>query len=83
MPCSSMHMPIAWNGLNMATEGCSVCMPIVIINFKVRGVKQDSVPYMTKVILTHIPIECGVVDPNVYLRFCDRVPRHLFKIRIC
>ena len=49
-----------------AAEGCSVCMPIFITNFKVRGVKQDSVPYMMKVILTHIPIECGVVDPNVY-----------------
>ena len=41
---SSMHMPINWNGLSMPTEGCSVHMPIVIINFKVRGVKQDSVP---------------------------------------
>ena len=30
------------------------------------GVKQDSVTYIMKVILTHIPIECGVVDPNVY-----------------
>ena len=49
-----------------ATEGCSVHMPIVITNFKVRGVKQDFVPYMMKVILTHIPIGCGVVDPNVY-----------------
>ena len=29
-------MPIAWNGLTMPTEGCSVCMAIVIINFKVR-----------------------------------------------
>ena len=50
----------------MPTERCSVCMPIIITNFKVRGVEQDSVPYMMKVILTHIPIECGVVDPNVY-----------------
>ena len=41
-------------------------MPIVITNFKVRGVKQDSVPYMMKIILSHIPTECGVVDPNVY-----------------
>ena len=31
-------------------------MPIVITNFKVRGVKHDSVPYMMKVILTNIPI---------------------------
>ena len=41
-------------------------MPIVITNFKVRGVKQGFVPYMMKDILTHIPVECGVVDPNVY-----------------
>ena len=66
IPYCSMCMPIGWNGLSMPTEGCSVCMPIVIINFKVRGVEQDSVPYMMKVILTHIPIECGVVDPKVY-----------------
>ena len=66
MPYCSMHMPISWNGLSMPTEGSSVHMLIVIIKCKVRGVKQDSVPYMMKVILTHIPIECGVLDPNVY-----------------
>ena len=66
MPYCSMHMPIGWNGLSMPTEGCSVHMPIVITNFKVRSVKQESVPYIMKVILTHIPIECRVVDPNVY-----------------
>ena len=42
MPYSSMHMPKGWNELSMPTEGWLVCMPIVIINFKVRGVKQDS-----------------------------------------
>ena len=31
MSCTSMHLPIGWNGLTMLTEGCSVCMPIVII----------------------------------------------------
>ena len=62
----SLHMPIGWNGLNMPTKGCSMYMPIVIINFKVRGAKWDSVQYMMMVILTHIPIKCGVVDPNVY-----------------
>ena len=50
----------------MPTEGCSLCMSIVITNFMVKGVEQDSVPYMMKAILTHIPIESGVVDPNVY-----------------
>ena len=40
-------------------------MPIVINNFKVRGFEQHYVPYM-KVIPTHIPIACGVVDPNIY-----------------
>ena len=39
MPYDSKQMPIGWNGLSMPTEGCSVCMPIVIINFKVSGVK--------------------------------------------
>ena len=38
----------------------------VITNFMVRGVKYDSVPYMMMIILTHIPIECWVVDPNLY-----------------
>ena len=57
MPYCSMCMPIGWNGLNMPTEGCSVYMPIVITNFKVRGFKQDSVQYMMKVIqLTAQPI---------------------------
>ena len=55
MPYCAMYMPIGWNGFHMPTEVCSVCMPIVIINFKVRGVKQDSVSYMMKVILTNIP----------------------------
>ena len=66
MPYFSMHMPIGWNGLNISIKGCPVCMPIVITNFKVRSVKQDSVLYMMKIILIHIPIECGAVDPNVY-----------------
>ena len=66
MPYCSMHMAIGWNGLHMPTEGIPVHMPIVIINFKVRGVELDSIPYMMEVILTHIPNECGVVDPNVY-----------------
>ena len=39
MPYGSMQMPTGWNGLIMPTEGCSVCMSIVIINFKVMGVK--------------------------------------------
>ena len=58
------HMPIGCNGLSKLTEGCSVHM--LITNFKVRAVKQDSVPYMMKVILTLIPVECGVIGPNVY-----------------
>ena len=66
MPCCSMHLPIGWNGLSMHTEGYSVCIPIAITNFKVRGVKQDSISYMMKVTFFDIPIECGVVDPNVY-----------------
>ena len=65
MPYCSVHMSTGWNRLSMPSEVCSVCMPIIITNFKVRGVEQDSVPCMM-VILTHIHIKCGVVDPNVY-----------------
>ena len=39
MPYGSMQIPIGWNEMGMPTEGYSVHMPIVIINFKVRGVK--------------------------------------------
>ena len=49
MPYCSMCMPIGWNGQSMCTEGCSMCILIVITNFKVRGVKQDSVPYIVLV----------------------------------
>ena len=66
IPHCSMCMHIGWNGLSMPTEGCSMHMPIIITNFKLRGVEQDSVPYMMKVILTHISAECRVVDPYVY-----------------
>ena len=66
MPYGSLQMLIGWNGLNMPTEGCSVHMSIFIINFKVRGVKQGSVQNMMKIILTQIPIKCGIVDPNIY-----------------
>ena len=66
MPCCYMYMPIGWNGLSMSTEGCSVCMPIIITNFKVRTVEQNSVLYVMKVILTHIPVECGIVYPYFY-----------------
>ena len=65
MPYCSMCMLISWNDLSMPTEGCPVCMTILITNFNIRGVEQDSVPYMF-IIPTHIPIECGVADPYVY-----------------
>ena len=39
MPYSSMHMPIGWNGLSMPTEGCSVHIPIGIINLKLHMIK--------------------------------------------
>ena len=45
---------------------CSVQMPIVIVNFRLRGIKQDSALYVVKVILTHIPVEFGIVDLYVY-----------------
>ena len=61
MPYSSTHMPIFWNGLSMPTEGCSVCMPIVITNFKVRGVKQDTMQYLMKVTLTIFLLSVGLL----------------------
>ena len=66
MPCGSMQMPIGWNGLRMPTEGFYVHMTIVIINFKVRDIRQNSVPYMMEIILTHISVKCGIVDPDEY-----------------
>ena len=33
----------------------------MIINFKVRGVGQDSVPCVMEIILNHISVRCGVV----------------------
>ena len=35
----------------MPTDGCSVHIQIVIINPKLKGAEQDSVPYMMKVIV--------------------------------
>ena len=34
MPYGSVQIPIGQNGLDMPTEGCSVCIPIVIINLR-------------------------------------------------
>ena len=62
----SKDMPVGCNGLSMPTEGHSLCMPTIIINVEVRGVEQDSAPYMMKIVPTHIPIECGVVSLDVY-----------------
>ena len=50
----------------MPTDVCSVHMPIIITNSKLRGAEQDSFPYMIMIVLAHIPVECGVVDPYVY-----------------
>ena len=70
MPYGSVQMPIGWNGLSMSTEECSVCMPIVIINFKGRVLNRTQSHVCIKIVLTHISIKCGIVDPNVY-RFLD------------
>ena len=66
----SMHMPIGWDGLSMPVDGCSVHIPIMFVNSKFWGAKTDSVPYIVNVILTHIPVQCGDVDPYVD-RFFD------------
>ena len=56
-------------------------MTLIIINSKLRGAEQDSVPYMMKVIPNHIPTECGVVDPYVY-RFLNPFT-HTGKYQMC
>ena len=60
-----MHMPIGWEGLSMPTDGYFVCINFVIINCKLKGAGQDSVPYMMEVIRTHISVTCEIVDPYV------------------
>ena len=69
MPYCSMHMSIGWNELSMPNAGCSVHIPIIITNSKLRCVEQILFPYMMKVILTHIYVECWIVDPYVYRLF--------------
>ena len=58
-------MPIGWNGLCMPANACSVHTPIGRVYSKMVGVKKDSVPYMIKIVLTNIPIKCGIVDSNL------------------
>ena len=65
MPYCSMHMPIGWNGLTMPTEGCFVACPLSLLTLR-SGVLNRTLSYMMKVILNHVPIDCGVADPNVY-----------------
>ena len=33
--------------------------------FKVRGSKEDHIPYVIKLELTYIPVKCGIIDPDV------------------
>ena len=40
-------------------------IPLGRVYFKARGVKKDSVPDMIKMELTNIPIESGIVYPDV------------------
>ena len=57
-------MSIGWNGLGMLTV-MHVHIPIGRVYFKARGVKKDSVPDMVKIELPNIPVECGIVYPDV------------------
>ena len=43
MFCCSMDMPTGWDGLSTPTDGCSVCMSIMLVNSKFWGAKLDSV----------------------------------------
>ena len=57
-----LQMPIGWIGLGM-TIIVYMCRPLGRAYFKTRGVKKNSVPYMTEVVLTNIPIESWIVYP--------------------
>ena len=46
-------------GSEHVPNGCFVYMAI---NSKFWGAKKDSVPNMVMIILTNIPVECGIVD---------------------
>ena len=70
MPYCSICMAIGWNGLSMPTDGCSVHMHIIITNSKLRGVEQDSAPYMMKVILPTFLLSVGLLT---YMYICHSV----------
>ena len=54
----------------MPTDGCSVYMPIIFLILSSGGAKYESFQYMVKFILTHIPVDCWVVELYVD-RFFD------------
>ena len=39
MFCCSVDMPIGWDGLSMPIDGCSVCIPVMLVNSKFWGSK--------------------------------------------
>ena len=47
-----------------------MCIPLRKGCFKVRGTKEDPIPYMTKIKLTYIPVQSWIIYPNVD-RFFD------------
>ena len=58
-------MPIGWNGLNMPSNACSMCMPIGRVNFKVGMLGRILSHISLRLYLATIPIRCGIVDSNV------------------
>ena len=58
MPYDSMQMPIGWNGLSMPYEGCFVCMPIVITNFKVRRPEKLHLAHFELEAVKEMPDTC-------------------------
>ena len=61
-------MPTSWIGLGI-TIIVYVQFPLGRAYFKPRGVKKDSVPHITEIVLTNVPIKSLIVYPYVYSFF--------------
>ena len=42
-----------------------LCIPLWKGYFKIRGAKEDPIPYVIKMELTYIPVKCGIINPDV------------------
>ena len=62
-----------------------LCIPLWKGYFKIRGTKEDPIPYVIKMKFTYVPDKCGIIDPDVndeYIgetsrTFVERYKEHL------